>query len=115
MKEQTTLKQYQNSVDEWIKNYGVRYFDEKTNMILLMEEVGELARLIARKYGEQSFKEEPADVMEDIENEMGDVFFVLTCLVNQMGMDWEDIVRKNFEKKIRRDKERHHKNPKLRE
>ena len=110
-----TLKEYQESVDQWIKTYGVRYFDVKTNMILLMEEIGELARLIAREYGEQSFKEEPKDIKAEIENEMGDVFFVMTCLINQMEMDLEKITKDNFEKKTSRDKERHYKNPKLRE
>src|SRR5690625_7142854 len=84
MEDSITLKQFQKSVDEWIEKYGVRYFDVKTNMILLVEEVGELARLIAREYGEQSFKKDESDIHKSIENEMGDILFVLTCLANQM-------------------------------
>lgn len=113
MEESITLKEYQKSVDEWIKKYGVRYFDVKTNMILLVEEVGELARFIAREYGEQSFKKDELHVQKLIENEMGDILFVLTCLANQMQLDWEEIVRENFEKKTKRDTERHFNNPKL--
>lgn len=113
MEESITLKEYQNSVDQWIKKYGIRYFDVKTNMILLVEEVGELARLIAREYGEQSFKKDEPDVEKLIENEMGDVLFVLTCLANQMDMDWQQIIKDNFEKKTTRDQNRHLDNPKL--
>jgi len=113
MEDSITLKQFQKSVDEWIEKYGVRYFDVKTNMILLVEEVGELARLIAREYGEQSFKKDESDIHKSIENEMGDILFVLTCLANQMDMNWEEIVRANMEKKTTRDFDRHINNPKL--
>lgn len=108
------ISEYQKKVDKWIKEYGVRYFDEKTNGLILMEEVGELARLMARVYGEQSFKQE-IDEKNALENEIGDIFFVLTCLSNQMDIDLEKVVEKNFSKKTSRDAHRHHKNPKLRE
>jgi NTP pyrophosphatase (non-canonical NTP hydrolase) len=110
-----TIKEWQGKIDEWIKTYGVRYFDPMTNTVVLMEEVGEFARLMARKYGEQSFKdpkdEETAD--EKIKEELSDVLFVLTCLANQMDIDIESALMKNFEKKSARDKNRHHNNPKL--
>ncbi len=110
-----TIKELQTTVDNWIRQYGVRYFDEKTNMLLLMEELGELSRLMARKYGEQSFKNkfstDEIDAM--IQDEIGDVFFVLTCLCNQMNLDINDIMNKNIEKKLLRDKTRHLNNPKL--
>jgi NTP pyrophosphatase (non-canonical NTP hydrolase) len=106
------LREAQKTVDEWIKTIGVRYFSELTNMALLTEEVGELARIIARKYGEQSFKNgESGDTLPD---EMADVLFVLICLANQTGVDLEDVLRKNLEKKSIRDKNRHRDNEKLR-
>lgn len=108
------ISAYQKRVDDWIKEYGVRYFDEKTNGLILMEEVGELARLMARIYGEQSFKQE-IDHKSALENEIGDIFFVLTCLSNQMDIDLEKIIEENFAKKSGRDAQRHLKNPKLRE
>lgn len=110
-----TIKELQTSVDNWIKQYGVRYFDEKTNMLLLMEELGELSRLMARKYGEQSFKNKYStdEIDAMIQDEIGDIFFVLTCLCNQMNIDVDDIMNKNIEKKISRDKTRHINNPKL--
>ena len=109
------LKELQSNVDFWIKTYGVRYFDEKTNMLLLMEEVGELSRLMARKYGEQSFKTEISiqEIEENIKEEMGDIIFVLTCLANQMGIDVEEIMKINLAKKTKRDSQRHINNPKL--
>ncbi len=110
------LQQLQNEVDHWIKTIGVKYFSETTNTLVLTEEVGELARLMARVYGEQSFKrkedEEKAD--QAIQEELGDILFVVTCLANQMGYDLTDIMRQNFEKKNIRDKDRHINNPKLR-
>lgn len=110
-----TIIELQTTVDNWIRQYGVRYFDEKTNMLLLMEELGELSRLMARKYGEQSFKNiystDEIDAM--IQDEIGDVFFVLICLCNQMNLDINDIMNKNIEKKLLRDKTRHLNNPKL--
>lgn len=98
-------------VDHWIKTYGVRYFNELTNMAILTEEVGEVARLIARTYGEQSFKE--SDKHKDLGDEMADVLWVLICLANQTGIDLTDAFRKNIEKKTNRDKERHINNQKL--
>ena len=106
------LNNAQQKVDEWIKNYGVRYFDEMTNMVLLTEEIGELARIIARTYGEQSFKE--SDIDKDLSNEMADVLFVLICLANQTGTDLTEAFKKNIEKKTLRDAERHRSNKKLR-
>lgn len=110
-----TLTEYQSTVDEWIREYGVSYFDEKTNMLLLMEEVGELSRLMARKYGQQSFKkqEDATIVDENIADEISDIFFVLTCLSNQMDIDLTTILQKNIDKKTDRDKRRHWDNPKL--
>ncbi|GAA5220039.1 nucleotide pyrophosphohydrolase [Membranihabitans marinus] len=107
------IKAYQQLVDQWIQKYGVRYFDEKTNMLLLMEEVGELSRLIARIYGEQSFKQGMTADKSSIEDEMADIFFVLTCLCNQMDIDITNIINKNIQKKTQRDSERHQKNDKL--
>lgn len=109
------LKELQVSVDKWIKEYGVRYFDEKTNTLLLMEEVGEFSRLIARKYGEQSFKTSMSDdeIKNAIGDELGDVIFVLICLANQMELNIEDILKKNIDKKTLRDNHRHLLNPKL--
>ena len=106
-----TLQEAQKQVDEWIKNYGVRYFNELTNMALLTEEVGELARIIARKYGEQSFKE--SDKEKILEEEMADILFVLICLANQTGINLTDALIKNLEKKTKRDSERHRNNEKL--
>ena len=105
-----TLREAQQLVDQWIKQYGVRYFSELTNMACLTEEVGELARIMARKYGDQSFKKgEP----QDPSDEMADVLWVLMCLANQTGVDLTDALRKNLEKKTKRDKERHINNEKL--
>ena len=109
--EEITLKDAQHLVDHWIKTYGVRYFNELTNMAILTEEVGEVARLIARTYGEQSFKE--SDKHKDLGDEMADVLWVLICLANQTGIDLTDAFRKNIEKKTNRDKERHINNQKL--
>jgi NTP pyrophosphatase (non-canonical NTP hydrolase) len=106
-----TLKQAQQQVDEWIKSIGVRYFSELTNMAVLTEEVGELARIMARKYGDQSFK--PGENGENMADEMADVLWVLICLANQTGVDLEDAFLKNIEKKTKRDKERHRDNLKL--
>ncbi len=106
-----TIKEAQAAVDEWIKTYGVRYFNELTNMALLTEEVGELARIIARTYGEQSFKE--SDKNRDLGDEMADILWVLICLANQTGVDLTEAFAKNMEKKTQRDKERHWKNEKL--
>ena len=109
------IREAQEQIDDWIKTYGVRYFSELTNMALLTEEVGELARLIAREFGEQSFKDpaENENIREKIADEMADVFFVLTCLANQMGIDLEPAIRKNLDKKTRRDRHRHQQNEKL--
>ena len=104
------LKELQEKVDEWIKSYGVRYFNELTNMTILTEEVGELARVMARKYGEQSFKEGEKDNLAD---EMADILWVLTCLANQTGVDLTEAMVINFAKKTARDANRHKKNPKL--
>lgn len=105
-----TIQEAQERVDAWIKQYGVRYFNELTNMAILTEEVGELARIMARKYGEQSFKEgEKADLGE----EMADVLWVLLCIANQTGTNLTEALEKSFEKKTGRDKDRHKNNPKL--
>ena len=106
-----TLKQAQDRVDRWIQSYGVRYFSELTNLAVLVEEVGELARLLARTYGDQSFKK--SDEGRDLGDEMADVLFVLLCLANQTGVDLTGALEKNLAKKTKRDKTRHHKNPKL--
>ena len=106
-----SISEAQQQVDQWIKTYGVRYFNELTNMAILMEEVGELARIIARTYGEQSFKE--SDKNRDLGDEMADVLWVLLCLANQTGVDLTDAFRKNLERKTNRDKERHQNNLKL--
>ena len=106
-----TIEEAQKIVDEWINTLGVRYFNELTNMALLTEEVGELARIIARKYGEQSFKE--SDKQYNLSDEMADVLFVLICLANQTGVNLTDALRKNLEKKTSRDKDRHKNNEKL--
>lgn len=109
------MKNAQKEIDDWINKYGVRYFDEKTNMLVLMEEVGELSRLMSRKYGEQSFKQKWTNerIEEMIQDEISDVLFVLICLSNQMGIDLEAALKNNLEKKSLRDSERHRKNPKL--
>lgn len=109
------ISEAQRLVDEWINTLGVRYFNELTNTAVLMEEVGELARLMARLYGEQSFKlpEEAARANTDLPDEMADVLFVLICLANQTGVNLEDALRKNLQKKTRRDNTRHLNNPKL--
>lgn len=111
-----TIKKAQQLVDEWIHSVGVRYFNELTNTAILMEEVGELARLMARLYGEQSFKtqDEAATAAEDMQAEMADVLFVLICLANQTGTDLETALRQSLAKKTRRDANRHASNPKLR-
>jgi len=101
----------QKMVDQWIKTYGVRYFNELTNMCILTEEVGELARVIARKYGEQSFKE--SDEKVEMGEEMADILWVVLCLANQTGINLEDEFKKSLEKKTKRDKDRHINNPKL--
>ena len=106
-----TIKEAQQKVDDWIGRTGVRYFNELTNMAILTEEVGEVARIIARKYGEQSFKNKEAEA--DLADEFADVFFVLICLCNQTGVDLADALRKNLEKKELRDKNRHTSNTKL--
>ena len=106
-----TLQQAQQQVDEWIKKIGVRYFNELTNLGILMEEVGELSRLIVRKYGEQSFKESDKD--KDMADEMADVLWVLICLANQTGVDLNEAFKKNIEKKTNRDQNRHINNEKL--
>ncbi len=107
-----TLKQCQETVDEWINEIGVRYYSELTNTAVLMEEVGEVARLMARLYGDQSFKK--SDEQYNLADEFADVLFVLICLANQTGVDLTDAFGKNMDKKTNRDKERHANNPKLR-
>ena len=106
-----TLRQAQGLVDDWIRTHGVRYFNELTNLALLTEEVGELARIMARRYGEQSEKE--SDKNSDLGDEMADVLWVLVCLANQTGVDLTQAFRKNTEKKTMRDQDRHRNNPKL--
>ena len=111
MNDDITIKQAQLIVDQWIKQYGVRYFSELTNMACLTEEVGELARVMARKYGDQSFKKgEPQDPAD----EMADVLWVLLCLANQTGVDLTEALKRNLEKKTKRDATRHTNNEKLR-
>ena len=106
-----TLEEAQQQVDQWIKSHGVRYFNELTNMAMLTEEVGEVARIMARRYGEQSEKD--SDKNKDLGDEMADVLWVLICLANQTGVDLTKAFQKNLEKKTIRDKDRHHQNPKL--
>lgn len=106
-----TLTRAQQQVDEWIKKYGVRYFSELTNMAILTEEVGELARIMARKFGDQSFKKSEEEIQ--LADEMADVLWVLICLANQTGVDLDEAFRKNMEKKTARDKDRHRDNEKL--
>ncbi len=105
------LSEAQREVDQWVRTYGVRYFSELTNMAILTEEVGELARIMARTYGDQSFKK--SDLGKDLGDEMADVLWVLICLANQTGVDLTEAFRKNMEKKTGRDKDRHRQNPKL--
>lgn len=112
MEKKLTIAQAQELVDQWIKSVGVRYFNELTNMTILMEEVGELARIMSRTYGEQSFKE--SDKGKDLGDEMADVLWVLICLANQTGVDLTKALEKNFEKKNIRDLDRHKNNEKLR-
>jgi NTP pyrophosphatase (non-canonical NTP hydrolase) len=111
MKKEVTISEAQQLVDDWIKTVGVRYFNELTNTAILMEEVGELARIMARKYGEQSFKESDKDV--NMADEMADILWVLICLANQTGVDLTEALQKNFDKKNIRDRERHKENKKL--
>lgn len=106
-----TLKELQSNVDQWIKEHGVRYFNELTNTALLVEEVGEVARIMARTYGEQSFKASDKD--KNLADELADVLFVLTCIANQTGIDLEKAVQENLAKKTNRDKNRHKNNDKL--
>ena len=106
-----TISEYQKLVDNWIQDIGVRYYSELTNLAELIEEVGEVARIISRQYGDQSFKE--SDKKYKLDEELADVFFVLVCIANQTGIDLTEAVRKNMEKKYIRDKERHKSNPKL--
>lgn len=105
-----TIREAQRTVDEWIKTYGVRYFSELTNMAVLTEEVGEMARIMARKYGDQSFKE---GEKADLGDEMADVLWVLLCIANQTGIDLTAELRRNLDKKTSRDNQRHINNPKL--
>lgn len=105
-----TIKEVQERVDEWIKKYGVRYFNELTNTAILAEEVGEVARIMARKYGEQSFKEGEKCELAD---ELADVLWVLICIANQTGVDLTEALQKNFDKKTKRDNNRHINNPKI--
>jgi len=106
-----TIKQAQETVDNWIKEVGVRYFSELTNTAMLMEEVGEVARIMARSYGDQSFKK--SDETVNLADEMADVLFVLICLANQTGIDLTEALQANLNKKTIRDKDRHQNNPKL--
>jgi NTP pyrophosphatase (non-canonical NTP hydrolase) len=106
-----SIEEAQKTVDQWIQTYGVRYFNPLTNMALLSEEVGEVARIIARTYGEQSFKK--SDIDKNLGDEMADVLFVLICLANQTGIDLQSAFQKNMEKKTQRDRNRHIENPKL--
>jgi NTP pyrophosphatase (non-canonical NTP hydrolase) len=106
-----TIKQAQKTIDQWINSTGVRYFNELTNMAMLTEEVGEVARIIARRYGEQS--EKPSDKEKVLADELADVLFVLICIANQTGVDLTDALEKNISKKTKRDAERHRQNKKL--
>jgi len=107
-----SLSKLQEDVDEWVKAIGVRYFSELTNLGILVEEVGEVARIMTRRYGDQSFKENEKN---DLGDELADVLFVLTCIANQTGVDLDEAMRRNLEKKTLRDKDRHKNNPKLRQ
>lgn len=110
-KNSMTIKEAQKTVDDWIKEYGVRYFNELTNMAQLTEEVGEVARIIARRYGEQSEKE--SDKEKDLGDELADVLFVVICLANQTGIDLTEAMQRNLDKKTKRDADRHKNNKKL--
>jgi len=110
MKEMT-IKEYQNTIDRWVKDFGVRYFSELTNLGILMEEVGEVARIMTRIYGDQSFKNR--DSRPDLADELADVLFVIGCIANQTNIDLTQAIEKNFEKKSNRDHDRHRNNPKL--
>lgn len=107
-----TLSEAQKNVDDWIKTHGVKYFSELTNMAILTEEVGEVARVIARQYGEQSSKD--SDKKANLADELADVLWVVICLANQTGIDLTEALQNNIDKKTKRDSERHHQNPKLR-
>lgn len=106
-----TIQEAQAKVDQWIKEYGVRYYNELTNMAILTEEVGEVARIISRKYGEQSFKNKEEE--NNLSDELADVLFVIICLANQTGVDLDEALKKNLEKKALRDAERHKNNKKI--
>ncbi len=110
-----TISEMQKAVDQWIKDHGVRYYDVKTNTIILTEELGEFCRIIARTAGEQSFKtpKSPQEIKNDLQEEMADILFVLTCLANQLDVDLQEAFTKNLDKKTKRDHDRHHQNPKL--
>ena len=110
-----TIKNWQKTVDDWVKKYGVRYFDVTTNTLLLSEEIGEFSRLVARSHGEQSFKiaKTKKEVKASLADELGDIFFVLTCLANQMDINLTEELQKNITKKTIRDHQRHKENPKL--
>lgn len=110
-----SIQELQEQTDQWIKQHGVRYFNELTNLAILMEEVGEFSRVVARTYGEQSFKDprDEAKAKEKLRDEAADILFVLTCLCNQMDIDMTQAMVANFEKKTNRDQHRHHQNPKL--
>ena len=111
MEEKITIMGLQKVIDEWVQSYGVRYFSELTNLAILMEEVGELARIVCRVYGDQSFKR--SDEKYDLADELADVLFVLICIANQTNVDLSEAIKKNLEKKTARDKNRHVNNPKL--
>jgi NTP pyrophosphatase (non-canonical NTP hydrolase) len=113
LKMDLTLKAYQGQVDDWVQTHGVRYFNEMTNLAILTEEVGEVARVMVRTYGEQSFKSEEHAHNSDLADELADVLFVVTCLANQTGIDLSAAVESNLKKKSRRDNRRHWENPKL--
>jgi NTP pyrophosphatase (non-canonical NTP hydrolase) len=106
-----TIAECQKMIDDWVRIYGVRYFSELTNLAILVEEVGELARIMSRIYGDQSFK--PSDTNSDLADEMADVLFVLMCIANQTGVNLTEAIVKNLEKKTQRDGDRHRSNPKL--
>lgn len=106
-----TIQEAQNTIDQWINTTGIRYFNELTNMAILTEEVGEVARIMARKFGEQSFKESDKD--KDLGDELADVLFVLMCIANQTGVDLTEALQKNLDKKTKRDSDRHRNNEKL--